>query len=371
MRESIGKELVMKIFYEAVEKATLFSLINKACTKLFPSKSMNKRVMLILPPFFLFALNTIFLLHCEALLPSQTDDYPYISDYSNSVILTILSFYSYYLSGHYCKKYHDIIDNALVNNECSDDSKCSKSKTKILSFIVCIGLVLMVAVMIYFFVYKNLQENAEGNWFKELNLVGKLIYCTYLGSTIYNSFALAIFIFTSSADLYGEIVNNNIISLKIGQIWNIHYTNIGNLLLYNIYYVVFYIVGLLCVVINDVMDVSRYEITKMIAIGADEDVAGHSVMITCIGIAVALCFIIVVAATVYKFYEHANNAKKQVLAQCDTIMSERPFKNIAEMIAYRDAVVHQKVLSSSMGNIVSAIVAISPVIGVVAQIVRI
>lgn len=235
----------------------LFQTFKKVNIATFLYKHLSSS---ILKKWFYFALPIIFfsgnilVMMLNNVFYSKCDVFTYIKDYSNSIGLSILYFLSYFLSGYYPSKYEEFVKNDFKQDYLCKVAQCSKSKEKSIPCLVIIGLILfIVGIIAGLFFYNKARTNINSYWTYNLSFFGKIYYCIFLSFTWYQSISLLMMVLISGVTIYLSLIDNAIVYNDKDFNKNISIMDIADLVISNFSYGIFYIIGAILFILNDLV----------------------------------------------------------------------------------------------------------------------
>lgn len=367
VKNEIAKNTLPKWIKIVIE---IFFFLSYANVALILKKKTRKNVLLkwfyMFCPFLVLAINLTNMMDGNVFWRAD-DKYTYLLDMSNSVGLTLLFFISYFISGVYTDLFKATIRVSTSSTELKKHIlKCGELKyikNKVLVFI----LVRLVLFGIGILTGGAFLFNAGKNglfWIQELyknHICGLIFYSVYLGTTWYHSLCLIGLVLSGSLTIYGIIKNDLIEYKKSLYNNNPSIVKLYDMLIFNFSYGIFYIGGSIIFIINDYISAANYNANSTFA-----DPKNATILLL-----VILALVLVAYLPIHELKIFMDNKKVEKIEELRQLLlveklksseRERLQKNLKEII------VSSSILTTFRNKITFAISLVTPIIGIVVQI---
>ena len=323
--------------------------------------SLLKEWLYLVIPISLFSIDILFMLGSKVLYVAN-EPFCYIRDISNSIVLTVLFFLSYFLSGYYPRKFseckRDAFEQEYLKSVYTNKAKWPAAGWLILAVLLLAGISFGAG---YGF-YSTDGSNDKAYWIKELSDSGRIYYMKFLTLTWYQSLSVLVMLFASNFTIYRFLKNDKIIYCEEDYNQNKSIRKISDILINNFSYGIFYIGGTVIFILTDnfmyqINDIKNAFTNEFIALGV-------------------IVFVLLVVAAAYiplqRLISFMKNKKGILLSELKGKYEKANSMEEKEIILkYRNEIASQGIFYTSNTNkLVIFSSAVIPLIGIILQILQ-
>ncbi len=322
------------------------------------SKSLFYKWIYYIIPVVTFFINILNLIRSKVLY-SPHNEFTYLNDISNSLCLTLLYFFSYFLSGYYPSKLDKFICSGVDRNFVYELRNYSKDKKKSYILLIIIGIVLFgIAVITGYSFYNVAKSNMDAYWIYNLDSFGRIYYCLILGVTWYHSLSLLGMALSSGFIVYYVIEYRNLIYIEGDFNKNVSVMSAVDIVLSTFSYGLLYIIGSFLFIINDRV-AEKYNVYNTF----HEDIPSF-ILVLCITLLVVLAFLPLQELFVFM------KVKKECFINSlnEMILKEKVDTRKEELRTKRNEIIKQNLIYTTITNKIIFVLSIFiPLIGVIFQ----
>lgn len=296
----------------------------------------------------------------------ETEYFTYINDLGNSLVFTALHFISYFASVYYAGKVEFFIRENIRQGDVEDNiiskTRLHKDKKSLHMCMTVMAIILFcVACSSGYFFYGAAQRNDTAYWMQNLSKPGMLYYSLLLGVTWYHSLTLLGMVLLSEFVIFWCIREKRIIYKKELYNRNNSIMEMTDILLGTFSYGLFYIVGSILIILNDMLAV-REGINNLF----DNVVAASLLILTVIALA------ILVTVPLYELLKYMAVNKKKLIRKLEKqIWKEKDGKKKKALMEQRNEILTAPLIYTSLKNrllIITSVVL--PLAGIVLQVIE-
>lgn len=336
---------------------TYFEILRKANIVCFLHRKLEgdvvKRWLFIAIPIIFYAVN-IYGIISQKVFWNECIKLSFVKDLSNSLVLTVLFFISYFLS-YYFPALFSRWEESGVSKSCLESLEVCPKQWKI----VLVGIFLFaIGVLCGLSFSVTAMSNGDKIWTNHLNLFGIIMYSIFLGITWYNSLSVLGMALIGGFAIFWTIKEEKMLYNFLEFNKNLSIINALNMLLCTFSYGLFYIGGSILFVFND-------------KVAAEQEVYNtfsNDVPALCLTISVLL-IVVIAYIPLQELINFMRRQKKELIfyygSQIEGAVSE---KEKETLIQKRNTIIDKPVISTTISNKLTIFVSIFvPLIGVVFQ----
>lgn len=324
--------------------------------------SLFKEWLYIVIPITLFAVD-IFVMLESGVFYVAGERFCYVRDISNSIVLTVLFFLSYFLSGYYpqifaeCKKEAFSTDYLKKVYDEKEKQACSGW--------IAFAIVILGAVSFFsgYSFYSTAGANENAFWIRELSQGGRVYYMFFLALTWYQSLSVLMMLFASNFTIYSFLKKDKIIYWEEDYNENKSIRKMFDILINNFSYGIFYIGGTVIFILTD----------KINGNSVDEINNAFTNNFLSLGIIILVLFLVAIAyIPLRQLIKYMYNKKWTLINKLKLDYEKANVLEEKEMILKRrNQIANQSIYNTSISNklvIFSSVIV--PVIGIILQILQ-
>ena len=345
------KKDLLKIYF------TLFEIIRKAnivCVlreKL--EGSVIKRWLFISIPIFFYAVNIYIIISQDAFW-NKCIKLSFVKDMSNSLVLTVLFFISYFLSYYFPSLFSRWKENG-ISKEYLNSLEIHPKRW----MVMLVGLILLGIGILSGWSFSNTaMKNGLKIWTNHLDTFGVVMYSIFLGITWYNSLLVLGMALIGGFAIFWTIRKEKLVYNLLEFDKNLSIINALNMLLCTFSYGLFYIGGSILFIFNDKV-AAKEEVYNTFS----DDVAALCLVVS------VLLIVVIAYIPLQEVISFMRRKKKELILHYERQIDDTIFENEKEsLIKKRNAIIDKPLISTTVSNKLMIIASIIvPLIGVIFQ----
>lgn len=336
---------------------TYFEILKRSNIVCFLRKKLDgnvvKRWLFIAIPIIFYGVNISDIISQDVFW-NENIKLSFVKDLSNSLVLTVLFFVSYFLSYYFPTLFSRWKENGI-----------SKSYLESLEvrpkhwIIVLVGMLLLVIGVLFGLSFSvAAMSNGDKIWTNHLNLFGVIMYSIFLGITWYNSLSVLGMALIGGFAIFWTIKGGKIVYNFLEFDKNLSIINALNMLLCTFSYGLFYIGGSILFIFNDKV-AAEQEVYNTFS----DDIPALCLVIT------VLLLVVIAYIPLQELINFMKRNKKELILYYENQIKDAPSEEEKEgLIQKRNTIIDKPVISTTISNKLTIFASIFvPLIGVIFQ----
>lgn len=312
-----------------------------------------KRWLFISIPIIFYAVNIYVILLQDAFW-NRCIKLSFVKDMSNSLVLTVLFFISYFLSYYFPSLFSRWKENG-ISKKYLNTLEIHPEQWKILL----VGLILLVIGILSGWSFSSVaMENGNKIWTNHLDTFGVVMYSIFLGITWYNSISVLGMALIGGFAIFWTIRKGRLVYNLLEFDKNLSIINALNMLLCTFSYGLFYIGGSILFIFND----------KVAAENEVYNTFSDDVPALCLVVSVLL-IVVIAYIPLQEVINFMRRKKKELILYYEKQINETVSESEKErLIKKRNIIIDKPVISTTISNRLMIFASIIvPLIGVIFQ----
>ncbi len=343
------------LLFQLFRKCNLAYILHKKTRK-----SIFSNWLFIAIPILMYAVNLFIIILNDAFW-NPTIKMSFVSDISNSVVLTVLFFVSFYLSSYYPSMFDEWIINGLDKVYFRKLTQKYDNKFNSRFYVFFLGAILLIigGLAGYSFYSYSLTHNSIGIWIYHIGIFGRVYYGIILGILWYHSLSLLGMALSGGYAIFWSLKDKALNYVKEYYNKNTSIVIAVNFLICTFSYGLFYILGAILFILNDKIAEKQNEIINTFS----NDVAAFFLIV------IVLLLVIAAFVPLQELFKFMQKEKKLRLRDYEQkILQTSIVEEKEKLIKERGKLVRQFPIITSVSNKLFIIISIGiPLIGIIFQ----